>query len=412
MGGGLATIVLLLILFSWFYRLQLNHSVITGLIKGSAAFIGLYFIIKLIDFTYFGKWGFVFGPNPTWETYLFRVEILLQVIIPLVIFLTPALRRRISLLLVGTGSALIGIVMHRLNTGVIGYFRSSGEIYIPTLSEFLLGFGILAGAGLLFFLLVERFYIFREPAGHGHGSDDAKGEPLKLWSAEEAKSYFLGPRLKKVIATLVIIVPGTWILMYDEATGPFEPMAQPVTASIIGLDAVRDTLLIDANMNDDGVEFPHAQHKEAISEEYNLTTEETCMKCHHLNMPNDNATNCRLCHNDMELGSPMFKPANHEGRFETEADWEAFHAMDLSNPNENYQACAECHLDNMKGLTEYAEQGFTHVAPGFQYAMHGSCMTCHRQRGLDQKAQATGEGNCLFCHKLPIAVEEVTTAAK
>lgn len=407
MGAGLSVIVLLKIIFSWLYRQEINMSVLTGLIKGSAGFISLYFIIKIADFTINGKWGFVFGKDLTWESSLFKVEILLQVLIPLVIYFIPALRNKIWALMVGTTSALIGIVMHRLNTGIVGYFRSAEAIYIPNLSEFLLGFGIIAGAGLLFFLLVERFYIFKEPAGHGHD-----GEPLKLWTKHEALSYFMGPRLLKVIGTMVIVIPATVIIFSDQAMGPYQFIAQPVSTAVIGKDAVRDVLLLDANLKNESVEFPHSKHKEAVAKEYGLSQEDTCLKCHHLNLPNDNASNCRLCHSDMEADAPMFKEENHASRFKMTADLEKFHSKDLNNPKENYAACAECHLGNMKGLTEYAVQGFDHQAPGYQHAMHGNCMTCHRQRGEAKKADPVGEGNCLFCHKLPIAAGKMMTASR
>ncbi len=408
MGAGLSVIVLLMIIFSWLYRQEINMSILTGLIKGSAGLLLLYLIVKIADFTINGKWGFVFGADVTWESYLFHVEILLQVIIPLAIYFTPALRNKIWGLMIGTSSALVGIVMHRLNTGIIGYYRSAGEIYVPNVGEFLLGFGILAGAGLLFFFFVERFYIFKEPAGHGHED----GEPLKLWSKEEAVPYFFGARFKKVIATLVIVVPGTWFLFQNQATGPYKSIAQPVSAAVIGIDAVRDKLLIDGNVNGDGVEFNHTLHKTTIAKEYGLSAEATCEKCHHLNLPKDNASNCRLCHNDMEASTPMFSLVNHEERFETAADLEAFRELNLSSRKQNFAACFDCHENNMKGLASYKAKGFDHNAPGYQHAMHGNCLTCHRQRGETTKADPVGEGNCLFCHKLPIAVESTAIASQ
>lgn len=411
MGAGLSVIVLLQIIFSWFYRQALKMDVLTGLIKGSAGFLLLYAIIKIADFTVNDKWGFVFGPELTWESYLFWVEIILQVIIPLIIFLAPPLRQRAGWLLLGTSSALAGIVLHRLNTGIIGYFRSAGEIYIPNLGELLLGFGIISGAALLFFFLVERFYIFREPAGHGHEDGLEAGEPLQLWTPSEARAYFLGSRLKKVVATAVIVIPATWILFQNQATGPFKPLLQPVSMEIIRLDPVRDVppkvyriLKLDGNLNGEAVEFPHEKHKQALAEEVDSSEQETCIKCHHLNIPSEFASNCRDCHRDMMTDMAIFSMETHETRFATGEDMRIFQELDLSNRQQNFKACNECHSSNMRGLAEYKVRGFSHRAPGYQHAMHGRCMTCHRQRGQDALADPEGEGNCLFCHKLSLAI--------
>jgi hypothetical protein len=387
-------------IFSWLYRQELNRSVLTGLVKGSAGFLLLYLIIKLADFTINDKWGFVFGPGVTWESYLFRVEIVLQAIVPLAVFLVPAFRNRITGLVIGTSSALVGIVLHRLNTGIVGYFRSADAIYYPNASEIMLSLGILSGAGLLFFLLVERFYIFKEPEGYG---SDHHGAKVKIWSKQEALAVFAGSRAKKVALTIIVVVPATWFLFQDQATGPYKFIAQPVNAAVIGIDALRDDLRIDANLNGEGVDFPHAKHKVAISKEFKIETEATCAKCHHLNLPNDNATNCRVCHKDMEGDTPMFSKERHETRFTLAADLESFHTKDLTIKKENYEACVTCHQDNMKGLTSYADKGFSQLAPGYQHAMHGNCQTCHRQRGAEKLTDPVGEGNCLFCHKLPIA---------
>jgi hypothetical protein len=215
-----------------------------------------------------------------------------------------------------------------------------------------------------------------------------------------------------VIASLVIVIPGTWFLFQNQATGPYQLIPQPISPAVIGLDGVRDKLFIDGNLNGEGVEFNHAVHKQSISKEYGLNDEETCLKCHHLNLPNDNASNCRLCHNDMEAAMPMFSMNNHQNRFKTAKDLEVFQAKNLNSRRQNFEACAECHQDNMKGLASYAAKGFDHNAPGYQHAMHGNCMTCHRQRGATKKADPVGEGNCLFCHKLPIAAGSMLTASQ
>ncbi len=366
--------------------------VLIGLAKGSAGFLGLYLVIKILDFSINGKCNFVFGPDITWESYLFWVEIILQAILPLIIFLQPNLRNRVGWLMMGTSSAAVGMIMHRLNTGVIGYFRSSNSIYIPNLGEFLLGFGLLSGAGLLFLLLVERFHVFDEPDPHAEGDGD-------VWTKTEAVTVFAGYRARRVLLTLIIVVPVVWITFKSQATGPFQPIPDSLSGTVIGADALRATLLIDGNRNGEAVTFTHKKHQEALVKEYAVKEEETCVKCHHLNLPGDNNTNCRACHKDMNLESALFSSENHKDRFKTPADYKTFLTQNLENPGENYQACFDCHQENMPGLKNYANTGFSHQAPGYKHAMHGSCQTCHRKREKDL-TDPKDEGNCQFCHAL------------
>lgn len=396
MGSGLATIILLMIVFSKLYKFKPDVNVLSGLAKGSAAFLVLYFILRVGDLTYNNKWNYVFGPDFTWESKLFLVEISLQVILPVIIFLIPAARNKIGTLLLATSSAFFGLILHRINTGIIGYFRSSDSIYIPNLSEFFVCGGVLAGAGLIFLFVVERFNVFTEP---DHENLDEHGHVIvDYWSKDEAKTVFLGKQTLKIILIAVVVIPVTWISFSDQATGSFQAVKQPVSNAVIGADITRSTLRLDGNLNNDYVIFTHKKHQEYIVKDYQLAEDQTCEKCHHLSLPKDNTSNCRLCHSDMGLDTPMFKPENHQSRFENAEAFNKFLAIDLSNGKENYQACAECHKDNMQGLEQYASTGFNHQAAGYEHAMHGNCLTCHRLIEEDP-TKADSKGNCLYCHK-------------
>ncbi len=398
MGAGLSVIILLMFTISKLYRRTVNMKLMSGLAKGSAFFLGLYLIIKIFDFSINGKWNFVFGPDLTWESYLFWVEISLQTIIPLFVFIIPAFRNRTPTLLFGVSCAAIGLVMHRLNTGIIGYFRTAETIYIPNMSELLLSGGILAGAGLIFLLVLERFYVFEEPEMHG----DSHEADVEYWSRDEALTVFAGNRAKKVVATLVLVIPITWFLFQDQSTGPFKPISSPVSATVIGVDAMRTTLRIDGNQNGDFVDFAHQKHQNKFMKDYGLEKSDTCIKCHHLNLPKDNNSNCRGCHLDMILETALFDAEKHKSRFKSSEQLSAFLSLNLENPKENFKACVACHNENMAGLSNYATKGFSHSAPGFKDAMHGSCQTCHRARQKDP-TKAEDEGNCLFCHKLTVS---------
>ena len=401
MGAGVAVLVLFLLALNFLYRTDFDRVLVSRLALISAVFLGAYLAIKIVDLTVHGKWGYVFGPELTWESRLFWVEILLQTIVPLVVFGTPSLRRHRGFLLAGCLAAFVGLVMHRVDTGIVGYFRSSGAIYIPNLAEFILSFGILAAAGLIFLFLIERFPVLKGAgfcAGPEGASDpEAHGE-VRPWTWKEARELFLGAGSRRVALTAVVVVPVTWFGLHGQGTSAFAPVPSQVRPSILSGDDMRKTLLIDANGNGDAVLFPHEQHQNAFMEEYGVVLEDTCVKCHHLSLPKDHNTICRACHRDMELPVPMFDPAHHEDRFEDDAERAAFAAFDLGDKQQNFQACMMCHEETMAGLTEYRDKGFSHLARGFVSAMHGKCMTCHRLQEKDP-ADPFSLGNCIGCHR-------------
>jgi len=172
-----------------------------------------------------------------------------------------------------------------------------------------------------------------------------------------------------------------------------------VRPSVQSSDEMRRVLHIDANGNGEFVTFPHEQHQLAFIEKYGMAEqEETCVKCHHLSLPNDHNTSCRACHEDMQVPVAMFDPAAHAERFEDEAQRAEFEAHDLGDPHQNYAACMMCHEESMQGLSSYAKTGFDQRARGFVSAMHGNCMTCHRLQEKDP-ADPFSLGNCIGCHR-------------
>jgi Ni/Fe-hydrogenase subunit HybB-like protein len=380
MGAGLATIVLLMLVTGRLYGRPNDPNVLGGL------------------------GGFVFGPDLTWESRVFQVEFVLQAILPVGLLVWSRVRRSVTGLAIACTSAFLGLAMHRIDTGIVGYFRSSNATYVPNVSEYVISFGVLSIAGLVFFFLLERFHVIDDAGRFG----DAPGHepPEDVWTREEGREVVtaFGWRLVRIA---VLFIPITWVALKTQATSAFEPILQPVNPAVIATDELRTQFVLDANRNGMVAAFDHKKHQEDFLKVYEYATvEETCIKCHHLSYPADNNTSCRRCHLDMEIATPMFQFALHEERFETEFETEEdrreFLAADLSDRREAYGACVKCHGENMVGLVSYEKKGFDHRAPGYKDAMHGSCLECHRLREQEKKedpASPTSRGNCLFCHR-------------
>ena len=60
-------------------------------------------------------------------------------------------------------------------------------------------------------------------------------------------------------------------------------------------------LWIDGNLDGYGVAFLHEEHKKRNGEQ------DSCVKCHHMNLPRDTETTCNKCHSDMYLPVDAFR---------------------------------------------------------------------------------------------------------
>jgi hypothetical protein len=254
--------------------------------------------------------------------------------------------------------------------------------------------------GLVFLFLLERFHVIDDTGRFG----DAPGSHAEAKPVTEAEARSVGGAAAwRLVRIFVLFAPITWLALKDQATGAFEPIRQPVNPALLAVDEARTKFNLDANRNGMSVAFDHKKHEEDFLEVYGYATvEETCVKCHHLSVPADKNSSCRACHRDMEVPTPMFQLANHEERFEKPEDRELLLAANLADRQENFEACMRCHEENMPGLAAYAKKGFSHVAPGYVDAMHGSCLECHRLREQekgDDPANPVSRGNCLFCHR-------------
>lgn len=412
MGAGLSTIVLLYVMACKLYRKPWNTTLIRGMAGLSAIFLGLFLIIRVIDLTLHNKWGYVFGPEMTWESYVFMVEFALQAIIPVMILGVPKFRKNIPMVVFGASCAFLGLIMHRMDVGIVGYFTTSNAVYIPNISEFILSFGVLGGAGLLFFFFIERALIFddshtvADEAKSAHDGHDGHGADVKLWTWSEARSILTGSGASRVVLIAILVLPMAWMGLKHQATGAFEPIKQPV-ARPIALDEMRTDFKIDGNRSAEYAFFPHELHKFKLAGEGPQGIDDSCVKCHHLDLPNDHGTGCSMCHVDMEVPNDIFDHEGHQERHGGDDSCVQCHTEGLDQGVNTAKACIECHKDNMGGLVAATQKGFSHVAPGYKNAMHGSCKTCHRLHETDPK-DPMSLGNCLGCHK-PIEGEATKT---
>lgn len=145
-----------------------------------------------------------------------------------------------------------------------------------------------------------------------------------------------------------------------------------------------EIMKIDGNRNGRSVEFTHESHQQ-----YAAKGGEGCSVCHHLSLPDDSSSSCYECHKNMYAKSSIFDHEMHSRLYRGKETYcNECHGKDRSR--EKAKKCAECH-PNYTGPTE----PYLNVR-GYESAMHGSCITCHKKQ--DEKLGQRMFTECSFCH--------------
>ncbi len=357
--------------------------------------LGFYFILKVGDLFLSGTWRSLISGD--WETGVYVLELLCAAVIPIILVALPKSRRSPSGLVTASLFAVFGLVLNRLDVGIIGYFRDAGTVYIPSLSEWLLCFGIISATILVFMLLVENVTVFDESwkkrkvsRGLFRGSFDNLSHVWKTVLSDSAQ---------RVTLIAVVAVPFAWMIQYP----PFhDANANNVKIQpAIGLDALRNTLRIDGDRTGVYADFPHADHQARLG------GEESCQECHHLSLPGDQSTSCARCHRDMLQPTNIFDHSYHVDAIVDSLKLTGFHpgnftcntchTENYAKTADNAKACLECHSDDM-GMADNADAKLDiKYADSYQHAMHGKCISCH-----DAKAEASNNAElnkCYVCHE-------------
>lgn len=374
-GAGIQTVILVTLGYSSLYGKKVDMSVLTGLAKAAAVILALFFVAKIADLAWRGQFAALVSGE--WEAGFFIAELLLAAVIPVALIATPSLRERPAGLALAASSAIAGLLLNRLNVGVIGLLRTADATYFPTLAELSLSLGIIAMASLVFIYMVEYFPVF----------DDAPAVDPSEACERATTAWGIGlmdapARVSLVVVIALPIAVGMFSANAFDGIALVRSQVSPPLAA----DATRATLKINGDRDDVGVAFPHDAHKERLGDDA------SCAKCHHFDAPGDKSSACYLCHTDMSREMSIF---NHDSHVATLGDkWSCVecHGEGEAKTVENARSCAECHEKDM-GMT--AKSG--HMADSYEDAMHGLCIECHRQE--DEKKSEAKMAECAFCHE-------------
>ncbi len=165
----------------------------------------------------------------------------------------------------------------------------------------MVGLGVVAAAGLVFFFVAENLPIFspQPPQAQSH----AKLFRLSYGTFRQIWNTAVTGSVERVTLIAVFVVPLAFVLMYPPFYRHLAP--GPQVRAAIGVDMERTKLEIDGN--DGGVitVFPHADHQKRLG------GSKSCVRCHHVSLPQDKSTPCSRCHRQMNAPTDIFDHGYH-----------------------------------------------------------------------------------------------------
>jgi len=383
-GGGIMMVVLVELCYSYFYEKENNKKLSLNLAKIATTILSLYFVVKIIDLIYHGNFYLLFSGQ--WESYVFMFELLISVIIPVTIVLVPKLRSKTSGLGTASVCAVAGLAMNRIDVGITGLLRTSETGYFPSFLELSLSLGVIAGALIVYIYILENFEIF--PDSHKNNLlNYAMSLRTDRFSGIWSRSYLTG--FARISFFVVIALSLSSGIFYGSVSDGLH-LAESAVNPPRGFDKVRTVLLIDGDHDNDFVKFNHESHKEKLGQK------ESCILCHHLDLPNDNASACWKCHQDMNRQISIFKHSFHQEKLKGKYSCTECHKSNQAKNLENSKKCEDCHKEDMNNICN-TDKGFSFMALSYKDAMHKLCISCHKKE--EERLTNIKLSECKHCHQ-------------
>jgi Ni/Fe-hydrogenase subunit HybB-like protein len=168
---GLCMVIFESTLSSKAFNKGLRMDLLSGLGKAAAWLLALYLGVRIWDLITSGR-----IENFTLENifgWLFAVEIGLGMALPMVLLFIKRIRDSARGLFIAASLVVMGVVLNRLDTSLIGFAPSRTEAYIPSWTEVLFSIGLVAGAVFLF-RVVSRYLPLFEGRGYGLSEEEER----------------------------------------------------------------------------------------------------------------------------------------------------------------------------------------------------------------------------------------------
>jgi c(7)-type cytochrome triheme protein len=232
--------------------------------------LGLTAIIRFADFRHRGILGLAF--QPTYESRLFLAEMLVGVLAPAVLLALPKVRRHPTGLFLAALLVVMGVVMNRLNVSITGMERSSGQIYVPALTEVFITLSVVGVGFLVFALAVNFLPVFPE-----HEMKEARPIVVPAGGNVAGQPIRSLPFPALVIVALAffgaVALGADGVRRREVAPGPPAPAGKPpLAAALASFQPPKEVVFPRAPDSPGPVTFRHAAHVDAAAPD--------CTSCH------------------------------------------------------------------------------------------------------------------------------------
>jgi len=320
--------------------------------------------------------------EPSVYACLFWFEIGAMALLPLVLLSVARVRHSPRGQWTVAALGVFGVVLNRIDTGGLAHLRADGAFYTPSWTEVSISVGIVAAAALLFLFIIERFHIWeRRPA-------DPNAQPLRAPEFDTVGATWLGaPSVHaRTVYSLAIVVAAavgcaTLTAQHEQNRGR-EPV--PVHRARGG-----DVLWIDGNLDGFGVAFTHADHIKRGGDK------ESCVACHHMNLPHDEGSVCASCHSDMYQSADAFRHDWHASPSGANIACDQCHAQDQVRTAKSAVGCDTCHKDMVPANASIQIKSYR--AASYTDALHRLCIGCHAEKAVEKNKPEMAQ--CGWCHK-------------
>ncbi|MFC2171411.1 tetrathionate reductase family octaheme c-type cytochrome [Acidobacteriota bacterium] len=297
-------------------------------------FIGIYAAIKFGDLLV-RKPPFGFETHPA-DAVSFLVEIIFGVVLPLILFLIPQVRRSPKGLFTASTLIVLGVLLNRVNVFLVGYHPPFAvRSYFPSIAEIAVTVAIIATIVFLYRLFATFFPVLTTPP---------ETTPLHKLNAISKPIPFA------MFFFLIFLSTFSPSLAEEHVSGGEPSEASQTESPGFRLSDAPQVMIIENSivnkLTDEykPVRFYHRAHA--------IIVQGTCTVCHH-RVPGieEDRVGVKICRKDMTFNRP--------------------------------NRCSQCH-----GLPNESDQ---RQRPGMKGALHRRCIDCHQR-------EAEGPTECSSCH--------------
>ncbi len=381
-GLGLMMVTFEGLFTAWLYQRKPETDLFAKLGSAARWVFLVYLVVRFGDLAVRGQLQHL--SDGGWEVKMFWFEIAVSALLPVILLSIPRLRRSHQWQWIISVGSITGIVLNRINVGGLVHINRGQTLYFPSWTEITITAAVISAAALAFLYMVERFRIWEEKPV------DPNADPRRLPPFDRASEASLGEpavasRMKYSLAFVFAAALGFALLSTRSLS----------SAGITSVPADRarggDTLWVDGDLNGVGVFFPHQQHISKNGDK------ESCVLCHHMNLPLDQASGCYLCHREMYQPADAFRHDWHASPAGANLGCFDCHRKDAPKTEKDVAGCDKCHPGLVPDGAKIEVKEYRAI--GYVEALHRLCIRCHTERSAE--VNKPDLARCATCHREP-----------